>query len=71
MDKVKQVHTLSHRKLSMFRIEVTKNKKIKWCALKKGACANEKLLSCIVLNTHTCRDHSTLPHLPVPPQQND
>ena len=43
MDKVKQVHALSHRKLSMFRIEVTKNKKIKWCALKKGACANEKL----------------------------
>ena len=44
MDKVKQVHTLSHRKLSMFRIEVTKNKKIKRCALKKGACANEKLI---------------------------
>ena len=35
IDKVKQVHTLSHRKLSMFRIEVTKNKKIKRCALKK------------------------------------
>ncbi len=35
MDKVKPVHAISHRKLSMFRIEVTKNKEIKWLEMVK------------------------------------